>query len=405
MPQPGSKDELDSLDGRLTQAVAAADPGAGGAEAVWTQHTIAGGSGSIVRWYELLPGTPPTVHQMGTITDSTGFAFNGAIAPTKGGGAVVNYNTGNSSSDVKIMAQSRTGSDSLGTMGTPIELSSSSAIDSDFSCPSQTHEKEASCRWGDYAGASVDPVNENVVWGSNQVNGPTPSGHQAQWATQNFAIAVKVAQTITFTSTPPNSATVGGAPYTVVATASSGLPVSFSSATPSVCSLSGLTVSFLAAGTCTIDANQTGDAEYSAAPQVQQSFAVAGEPVVTSFLISRLPSELTPGSGQIAVAMTAPNDNFSITNTKVNPTTGANTFTASVSDPGAFAWLLTFQNGKFGVFASTASRKAKCKAGLVRLKGRCPAGQGPLRQGRADLRCCRHREVHSQAERVREKGA
>ena len=43
VPEPGSSDGIDSLDGRLTQAVAASDPNAGGEQAVWTQHTIAGG--------------------------------------------------------------------------------------------------------------------------------------------------------------------------------------------------------------------------------------------------------------------------------------------------------------------------------------------------------------------------
>jgi PKD domain len=181
----------------------------------------------------------------------------------------------------------------------------------------------------------------------------------------------KSPQTITFTSAAPGSATVGGAPYTATAKASSRLPVYFSSATPSVCSLSGSTVSFLAVGTCTIDADQPGSGEYEPAPQVQQSFAVSSEPVVTSFQIPRLPSELMSGGGQIAVLLTAPNSNFSIGNTKVNPATGEITFTASVSDPGAFSWLLTFQNGKFGAFASTASTKAKCKAGFVGLTGKC----------------------------------
>jgi hypothetical protein len=461
VPQPGSNDELDSLDGRLTQAVAAADPGAGGAEAVWTQHTIAGGAGSVVRWYELLP-EKLEVKQTGTISDPSLFVFNGAIAPTLSGGAVIDYDTASRTERVRIMARSRVSSAPAGTMSTPIVLRSSAAIDGDFSCPSQTHEA-GPCRWGDYAGASVDPINENVVWGSNQVNGPTPSENQAQWATQNFAITVKIAQTIaftstapssatvggptytvaatggasgnpvtftidaasssvcslsgststvsfvgpgtctinadqagdsnyeaapqmqqsfavgkgsqliTFTSSPPSTATVGGPTYTVAATVSSGLAVSFTidAASSSVCSISGATVSFIGAGMCTIDADQPGNEEYEPAPQVQRSFAVASEPVAASFPISRLPSELTSGSGQSAVVMTTPNSNFSIGNTKVNPTTGAITFTASVSDPGAFSWLLTFQNGRFGVFASTASRKAKCKAGFVRLKGKC----------------------------------
>src|SRR5438477_359636 len=51
VPQPGVPYLIDSLDGRLTQAVAHNDPSAG-AEAVWTQQTVAGSGGrTIVRWY------------------------------------------------------------------------------------------------------------------------------------------------------------------------------------------------------------------------------------------------------------------------------------------------------------------------------------------------------------------
>jgi len=40
----------------------------------------------------------------------------------------------------------------------------------------------------------------------------------------------------------------------------------------------GTTVSYLAAGSCVIDANQAGDASYSAAPQVTQTIAVDQAP-------------------------------------------------------------------------------------------------------------------------------
>jgi hypothetical protein len=186
VPQPGSTDRLDSLDSRLTQAVAAADPGAGGAEAVWTQQTIAGGAGSVVRWYELLPGTLE-VKQAGTISDPSLFVFNGAIAPTLSGGAAIDYDTASSTALVQIMAQSRVSTDPAGTMNAPITLASSAAIDSDFTCPS-FQPKDIACRWGDYAGASVDPTNPNVVWGSSQVNAAASTEHQARWATQNFAL-------------------------------------------------------------------------------------------------------------------------------------------------------------------------------------------------------------------------
>ncbi|MGJ3648708.1 putative Ig domain-containing protein [Sphingomonas sp. GlSt437] len=82
-------------------------------------------------------------------------------------------------------------------------------------------------------------------------------------------------QTISFTSTAPASAAVGGASYTVTATATSGLTVAFTLDGASTgCSLSGSTVTFTSTGTCRIDANQAGDGNWNAAPQLQQSFAV-----------------------------------------------------------------------------------------------------------------------------------
>jgi hypothetical protein len=41
-----------------------------------------------------------------------------------------------------------------------------------------------------------------------------------------------------------------------------------------VCTVSGSTVSYAAAGSCVIDANQAGNATYAAAPQVQQTIKV-----------------------------------------------------------------------------------------------------------------------------------
>jgi hypothetical protein len=91
-------------------------------------------------------------------------------------------------------------------------------------------------------------------------------------------------QTITFTSSPPASPTVGGS-YTVSATGGgSGNPVTFSidsSSTSGACSISGATVSFNGVGTCVIDANQAGTSTYSTAPQVQQSLTIAAAALTT----------------------------------------------------------------------------------------------------------------------------
>jgi MYXO-CTERM domain-containing protein len=50
--------------------------------------------------------------------------------------------------------------------------------------------------------------------------------------------------------------------------------VTFSSTTTSVCTVSGSTVSVVSRGTCTIQADQAGDANYDAAAPVTRSFAV-----------------------------------------------------------------------------------------------------------------------------------
>lgn len=202
VPQPSSTNVLDSSDTRLTQAVAHADPGAGGAEAVWTQHTVAGAGGrSAVRWYELLPASL-TVRQQGTISDPAHFVFNGAISPAlNGSDAAVEYNLGSATQLVQIRAQSRQGGDSLSSMGGEVTLGTSSAANQDFTC--------TPCRWGDYAGASPDPNNPNVVWGSNQLNGPVsgPSDTGPDWITRNFAVATSTGPPDT---TPPDTTITSG---------------------------------------------------------------------------------------------------------------------------------------------------------------------------------------------------
>jgi hypothetical protein len=90
----------------------------------------------------------------------------------------------------------------------------------------------------------------------------------------------QAAQTISFTGT---SATLGGAAVTP-ASASSGLPVSYVSQTPSVCTVSsdGQSIHPVANGTCTVTASQAGSINYQAAAPAQGSFVVGTPPAITS---------------------------------------------------------------------------------------------------------------------------
>ncbi|MCB0917919.1 MAG: hypothetical protein KDC39_05055 [Actinobacteria bacterium] len=90
---------------------------------------------------------------------------------------------------------------------------------------------------------------------------------------------VKQDQTITFPQSADASLT--DSPVTVSATASSGLPVTYTSATPSICTVSGAQATLLSTATCTITASQAGNSDYYAAADVSRSFAVTSDaPVV-----------------------------------------------------------------------------------------------------------------------------
>lgn len=94
----------------------------------------------------------------------------------------------------------------------------------------------------------------------------------------------KATQTIEFTSTAPSEALVGGT-YTVSARSSSGLTVALAvaSSSRSVCSLSGSRISFSNAGSCVIDASQSGNSTYEAAAPVEQSFFVGVSLAIASY--------------------------------------------------------------------------------------------------------------------------
>jgi hypothetical protein len=89
--------------------------------------------------------------------------------------------------------------------------------------------------------------------------------------TIGLAIA-KGNQTITFGALSTRQ--VGDAPFTLSATASSALPVSYSSSSNSVATVSNNTVTIVGAGTTTITASQVGDDNWNAATDVLQTLTV-----------------------------------------------------------------------------------------------------------------------------------
>jgi hypothetical protein len=185
-PQPVTPYVLDTLDAMLTQAVG--DPTAG----FYTQHTVAGPGGrSEVHWYQFkVSGSTVVLAQQGSISSPTDWVFNAAISPRfDGQGAAIVYNRSSSSTFPLIAARIRLQSTASG-MWEPGELvlASSAFADMDRSCNVPVGSP---CRWGDYAAATPDPLQINLVWGTSEFN--TASGTNPAWSNQNFALWIAAA--------------------------------------------------------------------------------------------------------------------------------------------------------------------------------------------------------------------
>ena len=109
-----------------------------------------------------------------------------------------------------------------------------------------------------------------------------------------------VAQTISFTS--PGDQTLGTTPPALSASASSGLPVTISSTTPAVCTVNGTALTLVAAGACSLSADQQGDATYNAAPTVVVKFTVAS--ASGAVLPTQTISFASPGAQTVGTSVT-----------------------------------------------------------------------------------------------------
>jgi uncharacterized repeat protein (TIGR02543 family) len=111
--------------------------------------------------------------------------------------------------------------------------------------------------------------------------------YNISYATASLAIVTRT-QSISFTTI--STQTFGVSPITAVATATSGLTVSFTSSTTAVCTVSGTTITILAVGTCTIAADQSGSSTYSPATTVTKSFTVSPKPLTQGAVTATSPA-------------------------------------------------------------------------------------------------------------------
>ncbi len=197
-PGAGFGQLLDTSDTRNTQAVQAINPDRGTVQSFYTQHTVASGGFSGVRWYEIDPAPAvPVVLRTGTITKANTFLFNGAISPDRkvngaskafGDSFVIQYNASSPATAARIEARSSLNGAAVPATGVTVKTGVGPYRA--FDCPSAGNV----CRWGDYAALTPDPnvpVTDpsGIVFGVNQYSGVVnPPAGNANWRTRIFGL-------------------------------------------------------------------------------------------------------------------------------------------------------------------------------------------------------------------------
>jgi hypothetical protein len=273
-----------------------------------------------------------------TVNASGGIAtFNNLVFSAAGSFVLTASSSGTVSatgSAIQIAAGSQTisfGAISSQTMGTPVALNAtaSSGLTVNFAPLTSTvctvsGNTATLLKIGKCAIQATQPGNANYL-AATPVN-------------QSFEVT-QGSQTITFG--PLSSQPYGTAPFTLTASASSGLTVKYASTTTTVCTVSGATVTLVKAGTCTIRASQAGNANWAAATPVSQSFTVTkASQTITFPSLHNVPLS----TGSITVSATASSGltvAFASTTTKVCTVSGtkvtlvkAGTCTIKATQPG-----------------------------------------------------------------------
>ncbi len=159
------------------------------------------------------------------------------------------------------------------------------------------------------------------------IGSTTITASQAGNSNYNSAVNVpqtlvvnKTSQTISFGSL--TSVSYGSTPFTLNATSSSGLPVSYSSSNTSVATVSGNMVTIVGAGSTTIIASQAGNVNYSAATSVNQNLAVGQASQTITF---RTLADVTFGDSPFTLSSTSSSGlpvSYSSSNTSVATVSG-----------------------------------------------------------------------------------
>ncbi len=218
VPEPGNV-TLDAIDDRMMFRLTYRNFGTH--ESLMVNHSVVGGAGSGVRWYEIRsPNAVPVVYQQGTYAPAdTNWRWMGSLAQDQARGVALGFSLSSLTQDPSIGWTGRLATDALGVMGQgETVIATGTAVELDDYAPQRRG------RWGDYSNMTVDPVDDCTFWYTTEL---FHTAGRSSWDTQIASVKFPTCAANDFSigvSPATQNLNQGGTvPYTVTTTLTRGV--------------------------------------------------------------------------------------------------------------------------------------------------------------------------------------
>jgi len=175
VPQQGTTATLDSLSGRMMNAVWRDD-------SLWATHTVNVGGAANARWYEIdTTNSNYTLAQAGNVSAGPGIhTFMPGVSVDSEGNMGIVYSQSSTTQFPAMMYAGRQVGDPSGTTRAGTVVKASTSFYEGAGGPGTVN------RWGDYAGIAIDPADSKTFWSLHEYSASS-SDWGTWWSSFRFA--------------------------------------------------------------------------------------------------------------------------------------------------------------------------------------------------------------------------